>query len=122
MRGPKIELGLPPADDNSIDGGGIQLKGNSDKEILWRSLNNKWNISHGLELTNENSTISMGSTDVLTKNTVLGNNITTTINVNSPSVTTLPTESAVYTHVDNVNLQKSKEVEIQSYFISQMLG
>lgn len=118
IQGPKLELGYKLNTDANVDGGGIQVKGNTNKEIRWRTNNNKWNISHGLELTNQDSTISMGSTDVLTKNTVLGNTIGTTINIDAPSGTVLPTEFAI---VDNLNL-RSKEVQIQSYFISQMLG
>ena len=115
MQGPKIELGLAPANDTVIDGGGIQLKGDTDKEILWRSLNNKWNISHGLELTNENSTISMGSTDVLTKDRVLGNTVSSGINFITPLVDSLPTESAV----DGYFNYRSRQVQMHSYFISQ---
>ena len=118
IQGPKLELGYKLNTDANVDGGGIQVKGNTNKEISWRTNNNKWNISHGLELTNQDSTISMGSTDVLTKNTVLGNTIGTTINTDAPSGTVLPTEFAI---IDNLNL-RSKEVQIQSYFISQMLG
>ena len=118
IQGPKLELGYNLNTDANVDGGGIQVKGTTNKEIRWRTNNNKWNISHGLELTNQDSTISMGSTDVLTKNTVLGNTIGTTINIDAPSGTVLPTEFAI---VDNLNL-RSKEVQIQSYFISQMLG
>ena len=118
IQGPKLELGYNLNTDANVDGGGIQVKGSTNKEIRWRTNNNKWNISHGLELTNQDSTISMGSTDVLTKNTVLGNTIGTTINIDAPSGTVLPTEFAI---VDNLNL-RSKEVQIQSYFISQMLG
>ena len=60
----------------------------------------------------------MGSTDVLTKNTVLGNTIGESINLDTPSGNVLPTEFAI---VDNLNI-RSNEVQIQSYFISQMLG
>ena len=118
IQGPKLELGYNLNTDANVDGGGIQITGNTNKEILWRANNNKWNISHGLELTNQDSTISMGSTDVLTKNTVLGNTIGETINLDTPSENVLPTEFAI---VDNLNI-RSKEVQIQSYFISQMLG
>ena len=118
IQGPKLELGYNLNTDANVDGGGIQITGTTNKEIRWRTNNNKWNISHGLELTNQDSTISMGSTDVLTKNTVLGNTIGATINLDAPSGTVLPTEFAI---VDNLNI-RSKEVQIQSYFISQMLG
>ena len=118
IQGPKLELGYNLNTDASVDGGGIQITGNTNKEILWKTNNNKWNISHGLELTNQDSTISMGSTDVLTKNTVLGNTIGEAINLDTPSGNVLPTEFAI---VDNLNI-RSKEVQIQSYFISQMLG
>ena len=118
IQGPKLELGYNLNTDANVDGGGIQITGTTNKEIRWRTNNNKWNISHGLELTNQDSTISMGSTDVLTKNTVLGNTIGATINLDAPSGTVLPTEFAI---VDNLNI-RSKEVQIQSYFTSQMLG
>ena len=118
IQGPKLELGYKLNTDANVDGGGIQITGTTNKEIRWRTNNNKWNISHGLELTNQDSTISIGSTDVLTKDRVLGNTIGATINLDAPSGTVLPTEFAI---VDNLNL-RSKEVQIQSYFISQMLG
>jgi len=118
IQGPKLELGYKLNTDANVDGGGIQITGTTNKEIRWRTNNNKWNISHGLELTNQDSTISIGSTDVLTKDRVLGNTIGATINLDAPSGTVLPTEFAI---VDNLNI-RSKEVQIQSYFISQMLG
>ena len=115
MQGPKIELGLPPANDTVIDGGGIQLKGDSDKEILWRANNNKWNLTHGLEFPNQDNTISIGSTVVLTKDRVLGNTVSLGINFLTPLVDSLPTESAV----DGYFNYRSRQVQIHSYFISQ---
>ena len=115
MQGPKIELGLPPANDTVIDGGGIQLKGATDKEILWRANNNKWNLTHGLEFPNQDNTISIGSTVVLTKDRVLGNTVSLGINFLTPLVDSLPTESAV----DGYFNYRSRQVQIHSYFISQ---
>ena len=122
----QLELGYLANNDSGINNGGIVLKGATDKSILWKSSNDKWNLTHGLEFPSQNDTISINSIDVLTRDTVLGNTISASIDVNAPSTTALPTESAVDTYVTNTtatdNLKTSKEVQIHSYFTSQMLG
>ena len=118
MQGPKLELGYNLNTDATVNGGGIQIKGDSDKEIVWRVNNNKWNLTHGLAFPNENNTISIGTTDVLTKDKVLGNTISSGINFQTPLVDALPTEDAI----DNYFKYKSKQVQIHSYFTSQMLN
>ena len=126
MQGPKIELGYLSNNDSGVNNGGIQLRGTTNKEILWKSSNDKWNLTHGLEFPNQTDTISINSIDVLTRDTVLGNTISASIDVNAPSTTALPTETAVDNYVTQTtatdNLKTSKEVQIHSYFTSQMLG
>ena len=123
MQGPKIELGYVSNSDSGANNGGIQLRGNTNKEILWKSSNDKWNLTHGLEFSDQNDTISINGIDVLTKDTVLGNTISAGIDINSPSTTALATEDAVDSYVTQTtatdNLKTSKEVQIHSYYMSQ---
>ena len=123
MEGPKIELGYVSNSDSAANNGGIQLRGSTNKEILWKSSNDKWNLTHGLEFSDQNDTISINGIDVLTRDRVLGNTISASIDVNAPSSTALPTESAVDNYVTQTtatdNLKTSKEVQIHSYYMSQ---
>jgi hypothetical protein len=123
MEGPKIELGYLSNSDSAVNNGGIQLKGNTNKEILWKSSNDKWNLTHGLEFPNQSDTISINNIDVLTRDTVLGNTISGTINVSSPTVNSIPTDDAVADYVTTTtaidNLKTSKEVQIHSFYMSQ---
>ena len=122
MQGPKIELGYLSNSDVAVNNGGIQLKGSTNKEILWKSSNDKWNSTHGLEFSNQNDTISINGIDVLTRDEVLGNTISSGIAITSPSTTALPTEDAVDVYVTQTteidNVKTSKEVQIHSFFMS----
>ena len=126
MQGPKIELGYISNSDSGVNNGGIQLRGTTNKEILWKSSNDKWNLTHGLEFPTQSDTISINSIDVLTRDTVLGNTISASIDVSSPTVNSIPTDDAVADYVTITtatdNIKTSKEVQIHSYFTSQMLG
>lgn len=121
MEGPKIELGYLSNSDSAVNNGGIQLKGDTDKEILWKSSNDKWNLTHGLEFPNQSDTISINSIDVLTRDKVLGNTISGTIDVSSPTVNSIPTDDAVADYVTTTtatdNIKTSKEVQIHSFFM-----
>ena len=126
MQGPRIELGYLSNSDSIINNGGIILKGASDRSITWSSSDDRWQINRGINIPDQTHAISINSIDVLTRDKVLGNTISASIDVNAPSTTALPTESAVDTYVTNTtatdNLKTSKEVKIHSYFMSQMLG
>ena len=69
-----IELGvLPNHNDTTADGGGITLKGTTDKTIIW-------DISHSNWTANDNFNILTGkkykiNNDVVLTNNTLGNNI-----------------------------------------------
>jgi len=123
MEGPKIELGYLSNSDSAVNNGGIQLKGTTNKEILWKSSNDKWNLTHGLEFPSQSDTISINSIDVLTRDTVLGNTISGTISVSSPTVNSIPTDNAVADYVTTTtatdNIKTSKEVQIHSFYMSQ---
>ena len=123
MEGPKIELGYLSNSDSAVNNGGIQLRGTTVKEFLWKSSNDKWNSTHGLEFSDQNDTISINGIDVLTRDRVLGNTISASIDVNAPSTTALPTESTVDTYVTQTtatdNIKTSKEVQIHSFYMSQ---
>jgi len=122
LQGPIIQLGYISNSDVAVNNSGIQVKGNTNKEILWKTSNDKWNLTHGLAFPNQDNTISIGSTDVLTKDTVLGNTISGNIDINTPSANALPSETAVDNHVKDRHSITSKEIQIHSYFTSQMLG
>ena len=68
-------------------------------------------------------TISINSIDVLTRDTVLGNTISGTISVSSPTVNSIPTDNAVADYVTTTtatdNIKTSKEVQIHSFYMSQ---
>ena len=123
---PQVQLGYLSGSDSGINNGGIVLKGTTDKSILWNSSDDRWQLNRGINIPDQTHAISINSIDVLTRDKVLGNTISASIDVNAPSTTALPTESAVDTYVTNTtatdNLKTSKEVKIHSYFMSQMLG
>ena len=123
MEGPKIELGYLSNSDSAVNNGGIQLRGTTVKEFLWKSSNDKWNLTHGLEFPNQSDTISINNIDVLTRDKVLGNTISGTIDVSSPTVNSIPTDDAVADYVTTTtatdNIKTSKEVQIHSYYMSQ---
>ena len=123
MEGPKIELGYLSNSDSAVNNGGIQLRGTTVKEFLWKSSNDKWNLTHGLEFPNQSDTISINNIDVLTRDKVLGNTISGIIDVSSPTVNSIPTDDAVADYVTTTtatdNIKTSKEVQIHSYYMSQ---
>ena len=123
---PQLQLGYLAGSDSGINNGGIVLKGTTDKTILWSSSDDRWQFNKGINIPDQTHAISINSIDVLTKDTVLGNTISGTINVSSPTVNSIPTYDAVADYLTTTtatdNLKTSKEVQIHSYFTSQMLG
>ena len=65
---------------------------------------------------------SLNNIDVLTRDKVLGNTISGTIDVSSPTVNSIPTDDAVADYVtvttNTDNIKTSKEVQIHSFFMS----
>ena len=52
-----IELGsVATPSDTTADGGGITLKGSSDKTILWTNSTDTWDFNQGIKITSGNST------------------------------------------------------------------
>ena len=45
-----IELGFGANSDSDVDGGGITLKGLTDKTITWQTFNNSWNFNTGISV------------------------------------------------------------------------
>ena len=126
MQGPRIELGYLSNTDSTINNGGIILKGASDRSITWSSSDDRWQINRGINIPDQTHAISINSIDVLTRDKVLGNTISAGIAITAPSTTALPTEDAIDIYVTQTttidNIKTSKEVQIHSFFMSQMLG
>lgn len=91
-----IELGSTAAPtDAGADGGGITLKGATDKTILWLDATDRWTFNQGIEATSiqntpiGSTTRSSGAFTTLDANgnVILGDAVTDTITVNSQFVT-----------------------------------
>ena len=88
--------------DEMADNGGIVIKGTTDKTILWQSTTGDFNFSHGatlhtgrLHIVDSDSKITIGSTDVITKDKVLGKTIINEIVTATDSELYIPTARAV---------------------------
>ena len=95
-------------DDNTAANGGIVIKGTVDKHILWRQSLNAFEFTQGIKLNtgtlaiaDQNATISIGVTNVLTADTVLGCGIVTAITKSSTD-TEIPTARATYLAARNL--------------------
>ena len=123
---PQVQLGYLAGSDSGINNGGIVLKGTTDKSILWNSSDDRWQLNRGINIPDQTHAISINSIDVLTRDKVLGNTISAGIAITAPSTTALPTEDAIDIYVTQTttidNIKTSKEVQIHSFFMSQMLG
>jgi len=119
---PQLQLGYLAGNDGGVNNGGIVLKGLTDKSILWSSSDDRWQFNKGMNIPDQTHAISINSIDVLTKDKVLGNTISGTINVSSPTVNSIPTDDAVADYVtvttNTDNIKTSKEVQIHSFFMS----
>lgn len=65
---------LTPTDVNA-DGGGVILRGTTDKELLWYDATNAWSSNQNFDLTNSNSTYQIAGATVISA-TALGEGIT----------------------------------------------
>jgi len=80
-----IELGaIETPTDASADGGGITVKGLTDKTIIWDLTNSNWTFSHSVNLSNGNS-YKINNVEILSHNS-LGSTI---VNSSLTSVGTL---------------------------------
>ena len=69
-----IELGkVSSPSDTTADGGGITLKGATDKEIKWVNSTDKWTFNHGVDVSNNISTFNSTSNDATTFALKVGN-------------------------------------------------
>ena len=83
-----IELGsVGTPTDTTADGGGITLKGATDKTIVWdNSATPSWNLSENLNLVS-GKTVKINNTDVLTSSAILGASTATTIGASTGTTT-----------------------------------
>ena len=103
--------------DEMANNGGIVIKGQTDKTILWQQTTGDFNFSHGitlhtgrLHIVDSTSKITIGSTDVLTENTVLGKTIINDIVTATDSELYIPTARAVTV--------RSRLISAEGYFAS----
>ena len=83
-----IELGSVDTPTNTTaDGGGITLKGATDKTITWdNSATPSWNLSENLNLVSA-KTVKINNTDVLTSSAILGSSTAATIGASTGTTT-----------------------------------
>ena len=83
-----IELGSTASPSNSTaNGGGITLKGDTDKTITWdNSATPSWNLSENLNLASA-KTIKINNTDVLTPSSILGSATSASIGASTGTTT-----------------------------------
>lgn len=84
-----IELGssATPPTNLTADGGGITLKGDTDKTIIWdNSATPSWNLSENLNLAS-GKTVKINNTDVLTPSSILGSATSASIGASTGTTT-----------------------------------
>ena len=103
--------------DEMANNGGIVIKGTTDKSILWQTTTGDFNFSHGatfhtgrVHLVDSESKITIGSTDVITKDKVLGKTIINEIVTANDSELYLPTARAV--------TKRSRQMSSEQYFLT----
>ena len=103
--------------DEMANNGGIVIKGTTDKSILWQTTTGDFNFSHGatfhtgrLHIVDSDSKITIGSTDVITKDKVLGKTIINEIVTANDSELYLPTARAV--------TRRSRQMSSEQYFMT----
>lgn len=108
------------SNDNIANDGGIVIKGTTDKSMLWQQSTNRFNFSHGITLNtgvfqilDGTSKISIGITDVLTSDKVLGRLLTDEIIVSNDTTNYIPTAIAV--------TKRARQVSAEGYFASNSI-
>ena len=86
------------ASDFSADGGGLSIKGATDKNITWLSSNGKFNFNEGIELANGKE-LTINGTSVISETTMMGKTVIT--DLSSADHTQFATAGAVKQYVDN---------------------
>ena len=103
--------------NETVNSGGIIIKGTTDKSILWQSSNDRFHFTNGIQLTagrlqimDETAHISIGVTNVLSANTVLGKEFTDEIVTSNDNTNYIPTAIAV--------TKRGRKVSSEQYFMS----
>ena len=86
------------ATDITADGGGLTIKGDTDKTILWDNISNQFDFNQGINLEN-GLEFKINDSSVLTATAVLGKTIETDFSVKNND--TIPTIKAVSDYVAN---------------------
>ena len=108
-----------PSDEIANDGG-IIIKGTTDKSMLWKISSDRFEFSNGitlntgrLEIIDGSAHISIGSTNVLSSNTVLGRFLTDNIEPGNDTTNYIPTATAT--------TKRARQVSAEGYFASNSL-
>ena len=106
--------------DEVANNAGIIIKGTTDKSILWKNSSGRFEFSTGVtlstgrfEIVDGSAHISIGSTNVLTSNTVLGRLLTDNIESGNDTTNYIPTATAV--------TKRSRQVSAEGYFASNSI-
>lgn len=119
-----IELGsIDSPTDITADGGGITLKGDTDKTITWNLASGFWNFSDGISAPSFTGTItaSGGSISNITSASFASGETVTRFSsdgtLSDSSNSNVPTENAVKTYVDNTAVLIDSEYSNPSFIV-----
>ena len=106
--------------DEIANNAGIIIKGTTDKSILWKNTSGRFEFSTGatlktgiLQIVDPASEITIGSTTVITSNTVLGRFLTDNIESGNDTTNYIPTAIAA--------TKRSRQVSAEGYFASNSI-
>ena len=106
--------------DEIANNGGIIIKGTTDKSILWKNSSGRFEFSTGatlktgiLQIVDPASEITIGSTTVITSNTVLGRFLTDNIESGNDTTNYIPTAIAA--------TKRARQVSAEGYFASNSI-
>ena len=106
--------------DEIANNAGIIIKGTTDKSILWKNSSGRFEFSTGatlktgiLQIVDPASEITIGSTTVITSNTVLGRFLTDNIESGNDTTNYIPTAIAA--------TKRSRQVSAEGYFASNSI-
>ena len=106
--------------DEVANNGGIIIKGTTDKSMLWKQSTGRFDFSNGItlstgrfEIVDGSAHISIGSTNVLTSNTVLGRLLVDNIELGNDTTNYIPTAIAA--------TRRARQVSTEGYFASNSI-
>jgi hypothetical protein len=106
--------------DEIANNGGIIIKGTTDKSMLWKISSDRFEFSNGItlntgrfEIVDGSAHISIGSTNVLSSNTVLGRLLTDTIEAGNDTTNYIPTARAA--------TKRARQISAEGYFASNSI-